>query len=59
MQHSGDGDLHLKTKAKSLARVRLVGTLLWLGFDQPQPDRSFLLGKHGRINGLDGVASTA
>jgi hypothetical protein len=48
----------LKTKAKSLARVRSAGTLPWLGFDRVQPNRSLLPGKYCRINALDGVAST-
>jgi hypothetical protein len=33
-QHSSRTRLALKTKAKSLARVRSAGTLPWLGFDQ-------------------------
>jgi len=33
-------DLPLKTKAKSLARVRSAGTLTWLGFDRAQPNRT-------------------
>ena len=39
-------DLPLKTKAKSLARVRSAGTLPWLGFDRAQPNRSLLPEKH-------------
>src|SRR6266404_5595857 len=57
-QHSSRTRLALKTKAKSLARVRSAGTLPWLGFDRGQPNRSLLPGKHCRINALDGVAST-
>src|SRR6266850_7816625 len=57
-QHSSRTRLALKTKAKSLARVRSAGTLPWLGFDRGQPNRSLLSGKHCRINALDGVAST-
>jgi hypothetical protein len=57
-QHLGRTRLALKTKAKSLARVRSAGTLPWLGFDGVQPNRSLLPGKHCRINALDGVAST-
>ena len=57
-QHSSRTRLALKTKAKSLARVRSVGTLPWPGFDREQPNRSLLPGKHCRINALDGVAST-
>src|SRR6266403_4656911 len=57
-QHSSRTRLALKTKAKSLARVRSAGTLTWLGFDRGQPNRSLLPGKHCRINALDGVAST-
>jgi hypothetical protein len=56
-QHSGRTRLALKTKAKSLARVRSAGTLPWLGFDRVQPNRSLLPGKNCRINALDGVAS--
>src|SRR5882672_1231406 len=58
-QHSSRTRLALKTKAKSLARVRSAGTLPWLGFDRGQPNRSLLPGKHCRINALDGVASTS
>ena len=57
-QHSSRTRLALKTKAKSLARVRSAGTLPWLGFDRGQPNRSLLPKKHCRINALDGVAST-
>ena len=57
-QHLGRTRLALKTMVKSLARVRSAGTLPWLGFDQVQPNRSLLPGKHCRINALDGVAST-
>src|SRR5712664_3562487 len=57
-QHSSRTRLALKTKAKSLARVRSAGTLPWLGFDRGQPNRSLLPGKYCRINALDGVAST-
>jgi hypothetical protein len=57
MQHSSRTRLALKTKAKSLARVRSVGTLPWLGSDRVQPNRSILPRKHCRINALDGVAS--
>src|SRR6266403_5385628 len=57
-QHPSRTRLALKTKAKSLARVRPAGTLPWLGFDRGQPNRSLLPGKHCRINALDGVAST-
>jgi len=57
-QHSNRTRLALKTKAKSLARVRSAGTLPWLGFDRGQPNRSLLPGKDCRINALDGVAST-
>ena len=57
-QYSGQTQLALKTKAKSLARVGSAGTLPWLGFDRVQSNRSLLLGKHCRINALDGVAST-
>ena len=57
-QHLGRTRLALKTKTKSLARVRSAGTLLWLGFDRVQSNRWVLSGKHGRINALDGVAST-
>jgi hypothetical protein len=57
-QHSGRTRLALKTKARSLARVRSAGTLPWPGFDRVQPNRSLLPGKHCRINALDGVAST-
>src|SRR6267143_6499227 len=39
-QHSSRTRLALKTKAKSLARVRSAGTLPWLGFDRRQPNRS-------------------
>src|SRR6266849_5109295 len=35
-QHSSRTRLALKTKAKSLARVRSAGTLPWLGFDRGQ-----------------------
>src|SRR6266480_240475 len=56
-QHSSRTRLALKTKAKSLARVRSAGTLPWLGFDRGQPNRSLLPGKYCRINALDGVAS--
>src|SRR6266850_2357821 len=56
--HSSRTRLALKTKAKSLARVRSAGTLPWLGFDRGQPNRSLLPRKHCRINALDGVAST-
>jgi len=58
MQDTGRTRFALKTKAKSLARVRSLGTLPWLGFDRVQPNRSLLPGKHCRINALDGVAST-
>jgi len=58
-QHSSRTRLALKTKGKSLARVRSAGTLPWLGFDRKQPNRSVLPGKHYRINVLEGVASTA
>src|SRR4030095_3739795 len=44
MQHSSRTRLALKTKAKSLARVRSAGTLPWLGFDRAQPNRSLLPG---------------
>src|SRR4030095_4624976 len=44
MQHSSRTRLALKTKAKSLARVRTAGTLPWLGFDRAQPNRSLLPG---------------
>jgi hypothetical protein len=57
-QHSRRTRLALKTKAKSLARVRSAGTLPWLAFDRVQPKGSLLPGKHCRINALDGVAST-
>src|SRR5882724_9284699 len=57
-QHSSRTRLALKTKAKSLPRVRSAGTPPWLGFDRGQPNRSLLPGKHCRINALDGVAST-
>src|SRR6267142_2569539 len=43
--HSSRTRLALKTKAKSLARVRSAGTLPWLGFDRGQPNRSLLPGK--------------
>jgi hypothetical protein len=49
-QHPVRTRFALKTKAKSLARVRSVGTLPWLGFDRVQPNRSLLPGKHCRIN---------
>jgi len=58
MQHSGRTPLALKTKAKSLGRVRSAGTPPGLGFDQMRSNRSVLLGKHCRINALYGVAST-
>src|SRR5271165_525658 len=45
-QHSGRTQLALKTKAKSLARVRSAGTPPWLGFDRAQPNRSLLPGEH-------------
>ena len=57
-QHSSRTRLALKTKAKSLARVRSAGTLPWLGFDRGPPNRALLLGKYHRINALEGVAST-
>jgi hypothetical protein len=38
-QHSGRTQFALKTKAKSLAKVRSAGTLPWLGFDRVQTDR--------------------
>src|SRR5260370_2448053 len=57
-QHSSRTRLALKTKAKSLARVRSAGTLPCLGFDRGRPNRSLLPGKYCRINALDGVAST-
>src|ERR1700722_327928 len=57
-QHSSRTRLALKTKAKSLVRVRSAGTLPWLGFYRVRPNGSLLLGKHRRINVLDGVAST-
>jgi hypothetical protein len=57
-QHSGRTRFALKTKAKSLTRVRSAGALPRLGFDRVQPNRSLLPGKHCRINVLDGVAST-
>ena len=41
-QHSSRTRLALKTKAKSLARVRSAGTLRWLGFDRGQPNRPLL-----------------
>ena len=44
-QHSSRTRRALKTKAKSLARVRSAGTLPWLGFDRGQPNRPLLLGK--------------
>jgi hypothetical protein len=58
MQHSGRSRFALKTKARSLARVRAAETLPWLGFDRVRPNRSLPPGKHCRINALDGVAST-
>ena len=36
--------LHWKTKAKSLARVRSIGTLAWLGFERVRPIRALLRG---------------
>ena len=57
-QHSARTRLALKTKAKSLARIRSAGTLRWLGFDRLQANRSVLPGNHWRSNALDGVAST-
>jgi hypothetical protein len=57
-QHSGRTQLALKTKAKSLAGVRLAETLPWLDFDRVEPNRSLRPVKHYRINALDGVAST-
>jgi hypothetical protein len=57
-QHSSRTRLALKTKAKSLAKVRSAGTVPWLGFYRGPPNRSALPGKHCRINALDGVASS-
>ena len=57
-QHLGRTRLALETKAKSLARVRSAGTLPWLGFDRVQSNKWVLSAKRGRINALDGVAST-
>src|SRR6188472_3484787 len=45
-QHSSRTRLALKTKAKSLARVRSAGTLPWLGFDRGQPNRALPLGNY-------------
>ena len=58
MQHSSRTRLALRTKPKSLVRVKSAGTPPWLGFDRVQPNGSLLPGKHWRINVLDGVAST-
>src|SRR5580700_9772027 len=44
-QHLGRTQLALKTKAKSLARVRSAGTLPWLGFDRVQPKQTASLRK--------------
>src|ERR1700693_283308 len=44
MQHSSRTRLALKTKAKSLARVRSAGTRPWLGFDRVQPNGSLAPG---------------
>jgi len=42
LQHSGRTELALKTKVKSLARVRPAGTLPWPGCDRVLPaDRFF------------------
>src|SRR5216683_6137850 len=49
-QHSSRTRLALKTKAKSLARVRSAGTLPWLGFARAQPNGSVPQGKYCRVN---------
>jgi hypothetical protein len=49
-QHSGRAQLALKTKSKSLARVRSAGTLSWLGFGRVMPNRSILSEKQYQIN---------
>jgi hypothetical protein len=43
-QQSGQTQLVLKTKAKSLARVRSAETLPWLGFDRVQRSDRFCRG---------------
>jgi ASPM-SPD-2-Hydin domain-containing protein len=44
MQHSSRTRLALKTKAKSLARVRSAGTLPWLSFDRDSQTDPFSWG---------------
>src|SRR5580692_4362151 len=58
-QHSARTRLALKTKAKSLARVRSTETPTWLSFDRVQPNRSVLPGNYRQSNALDGVAATS
>jgi hypothetical protein len=57
-QHSSRTRLALKTKAKSLARVRSAGTLLWLGFDQAAVKQIGSSGKALWNQRVGGVAST-